>query len=586
MKKVFEQSLPYGRGSVTNGCVSITRGRGSITRIAGRSEPRPSGSVFSLLILLLCLSAAYGAIAPEPAQTGGILKMAMRGEPKTFDPLLVEDESSGMISYMTGGVLIRLNRVSQKLEPALASSWAVTEEGRRIVFHIREGVKFSDGTPFTTGDVASTLTRVFDPKHPTPIGDSFGYDGGAAVVDVLPGNQVSVRFPKPRAGVEILFDGVAIASAKSPLKERAALGPFFVKEYKPGQYVQLERNPNYWKTDANGRRLPYLDGVKLEIQTNRELELLRFRRGELHLMNQLDAEMFERLQLEKGKSVLDGGPSLEAEFLWFNQNPLSPVAAQKRLWFQSAEFRLAISDAINRDDICRIVYRGKAQPAVGPVSKANKFWFNQALKPPKFAPENALRRLESAGFTTRGAVLFDKSGRPVEFSLITNAGSKIREKIAAMVQQDLAKIGIRVNIVTLDFPSLIERITKNWDYEACLLGLINVQIDPNSEMNVWMSSAANHQWNPSQKTPATAWEAELDRYMLAQASATDPAKRKAAYDKVQSIVVAEAPFIYLINRNILAASSNSVKNLNISTLYPQTYWNIDELSLGDPGNRK
>ena len=133
---------------------------------------------------------------------------------------------------------------------------------------------------------------------------------------------------------------------------------------------------------------------------------------------------------------------------------------------------------------------------------------------------------------------------------------------------------------------MIERITKNWDYEACLLGLINVQIDPNSEMNVWMSSAANHQWNPSQKSPATAWEAELDKYMLAQASATDSATRKVAYDKVQSIVVAQAPFIYLINRNILAASSNSVKNLNISTLYPQTYWNIDELYLGDPGNRK
>ena len=180
----------------------------------------------------------------------------------------------------------------------------------------------------------------------------------------------------------------------------------------------------------------------------------------------------------------------------------------------------------------------------------------------------------------------DKSGRPVEFSLITNAGNRIRERIVAMVQQDLAKIGIRVNIVTLDFPSLIERITKNWDYEVCVLGLINVQLDPNSEMNVWISSAANHQWNPSQKSPATPWEAELDKNMLAQAAATDPAKRKIYFDQVQRIVVEQAPFIYLIHRNTLAASSPAVKNLSISTLFPQIYWNIDELYLAEPGSRK
>ena len=572
MNTLVKQPLPDGLGSVT--------------------EPRPSGSgiprefMTLYLVVLACVSAAFGATAPEPAQTGGILKMVVRGEPKTFDPFLVEDESSGTISYMTGGVLIRLNRKSQKMEPALATSWTISEAGRRITFRIREGIQFSDGTPFTTDDVAATLRRLTDPKHPTPSGDSFGSDGGAAVVEVLGGNQVSVRFPKPRAGVEMLFDPVIISSLKSPLKEKAALGPFFVKEYKPGQYVQLERNPHYWKIDAGGRRLPYLDGVRLEIQTNREMELLRFRRGELHLMNQLDAEMYERLLAEKGKAVLDGGPSLEAEFLWFNQNPASPVAAHKRSWFQSAAFRLAISEAVNRDDICRIVYKGKAQPAMGPVSPANKFWFNQALPKPSYAPENALKRLEGAGFTRRGSALFDKSGQPVEFSLITNAGSRIREKIAAMVQQDLARIGIRVNIVTLDFPSLIERITKNWDYEACLLGLINVQLDPNSEMNVWMSSAANHQWNPSQKTPATTWEAELDKYMLAQTAATDAAKRKVYYDQVQRIVVEQSPFIYLVNRNTLAASSHTVKNLSISTLYPQTFWNIDELYLGDSANRK
>src|SRR5437667_3679493 len=92
--------------------------------------------------------------------------------------------------------------------------------------------------------------------------------------------------------------------------------------------------------------------------------------------------------------------------------------------------------------------------------------------------------------------------------------------MVAMIQQDLSQIGVKVNLVTLDFPSLIERITRTYDYEACLLGLVNTDLDPNSQMNVWLSSAENHQWNPKQSKPATAWEAELDRLMRAQASTT------------------------------------------------------------------
>ena len=90
-----------------------------------------------------------------------------------------------------------------------------------------------------------------------------------------------------------------------------------------------------------------------------------------------------------------------------------------------------------------------------------------------------------------------------------------------MLQQDLAALGIKLNIVPLDFPSLIERISKSSQYEACLLGLVNVDLDPNEQMNVWLSSSANHQWNPNQKAPATAWEQEIDTLMRQQASTLD-----------------------------------------------------------------
>ena len=151
--------------------------------------------------------------------------------------------------------------------------------------------------------------------------------------------------------------------------------------------------------------------------------------------------------------------------------------------------------------------------------------------------------------------------------------------MAAMIQQDLAKLGIKVNIVTLDFPSLIARITRSFDYEACLLGFVNVDGDPNGMMNIFLSSASNHPWNPSQKTPATEWEAEMDRLMLAQASTPDRPTRKKSFDRVLEIVHEKAPIIYLVHPNSLSAVSPQVIGVNPSAFYPHTFWDAERIML-------
>ena len=226
-----------------------------------------------------------------------------------------------------------------------------------------------------------------------------------------------------------------------------------------------------------------------------------------------------------------------------------------------------------------MVFRGHAQAAVGPVSPANKFWFNSKLTAETYAPDVALKALQSDGFRMENGTLKDKDGNAVVFSIITNSGSKYRERMAAMIQEDLQKIGIHVNVVTLDFPALIERMTQTFDYEAILLGLTNVGLDPNEQMNVWLSSSDNHQWNPQEKSPETPWEAEIDRLMRAQASSADPKKRKESFDRVQEIAVEQAPFIYLVNRNALSAVAARVQGANPAILVPQTYWNVEQLSL-------
>ena len=528
---------------------------------------------FSILLWALCFARS------ARGQSGAELHFCLHGEPKTFNPILVDDDASENIRYLTGGVLIRVNRQTQALEPGLAESWHVSRDGRKITFHLRKGIYFSDGAPFSSEDVAYTMQLLMDPQTHSATGDAFRSGQGAVDVQTRSPDVAVITFPALVAGLERLFDQVAILSAKSPKKEMSVLGPYYVSEYKAGSYVLLRRNPNYWKHDAEGHPLPYIETVQLDIQRNRDIELMRFRRGELQLINRLDPEQFDRLQKENPAVARNAGTGLDAEELWFNQAATSALPDYKKKWFQTTEFRKGVSMAINRADLSRIVFAGYATPAYGPVSPSNHFWFDSSLPAPRHDPQSALLLLSRAGFRLENGSLKDRAGNRIEFTLITNSGNTAREKMAAMIQQDLSQIGIAMKVVTLDFPSLIERITRTFDYDACLLGLVNTDLDPNGVMTVWLSSGENHQWNPNQKTPATAWEAEIDKLMREQASLPSEKLRKAKFDRVQQIAAEQQPFIYLVNKNALSAVSSDILGAAPVALNPQAFWNVETLRL-------
>ena len=528
------------------------------------------------LQIFVCSALLLGAAS---AQSANQLRFCLRAEPKTFDPLKVDDDASLTIRYLTGGVLVRANRQTQALEPELAESWKVSKDSKQITFKLRRGIRFSEGSAFSAEDVAYTVTRLMDPALHSSTGDAFRSGKGTVATKILGPNQVSVTFSAPVIGLAGLFDQVAIMSSHASNKEAAVLGPFMVAEYKPGASVLLKRNSNYWKKDSQGRQLPYLDSIRLDIQPNRDVEVLRFKRGELDLINSIDTEYFDRLAASSPAVVHDAGASLDSEFMWFNQVANAPIPAYKRNWFRSTNFRRAVSGTINREDLSRVVFNGHARPGVGPVSPANKVWFNSRLKAESYRPDAALQRLQTDGFRLQNGTLRDRDGNAVEFSIVTNAGNKYRERMAVMIQEDLGKIGVKVNVVTLDFPSLIERIAQKFNYEAAILGFQNVDLDPNGQMNIWLSSAENHAWNPQQKGPETSWEAEIDQLMRAQASSADLKKRKQAFDRVQEIVAEQAPFIYLVNKNALSAVSAAVEGATPVILHPQTYWNAERLTL-------
>src|SRR5215469_2501825 len=528
--------------------------------------------------ILIALAAPVARICAAQAATRlpGELAWTIGYDPKTFDPAKVDDQESEMVRYLTAGVLLRFNRHTQEVTPSLAESWTVSQDGRTVTFRMRQGLKFSDGSPLTSKDAAWSVRRVLLPDTKAPVAEEFVSPAGVTV-DTPDASTVVVRLPKRVVGIGKVFDEIAIEPAGRPSEGRVTAGPFVVSDYKRSQYVRLKRNSYFAARDGSGNQLPYSTGVRLDILENPEQQIRIFTRGGYDLIESLPPDYFELLKKTAPNTVRDLGAWLNTEQLWFNQAAASPLPAWEKSWFENRAFRVAVSQAIRRDDLARVAYLGHATPAYSFISPANTVWYDSKIIAPHTDVAAAKAGLKRAGFRLKGTQLVDAAGHPVKFSILTNAGNAQRNKMATLIQQDLGALGIEVTVVALDFPALIERMMHTQDYEACLLGLENVDPDPNAMMNIWLSSSENHQWNPSEKKPATTWEAEIDRAMNDQAVSANPVVRKRAVDHVQQIVADEQPFIYLVYPNVLLAVSTKLQGVKPAVLEPQVVWNVEEL---------
>lgn len=539
--------------------------------IEGRRRRSTAVQLLVGLLFLLCAACQQG---PKPGGRNE-LRISIAGDPKSFDPLQVQEDSSQTVRYLTAGVLVRVNRATDALEPELAESWKMSDDGRAISFHLRSGLKFSDNSTLDANDVARTWNRALDPKEASPVGDAYQSTAGAPSVTVTSPLDISIAYKEPKPGLDRLFDTLPV-TPKTLGTLPASAGPFYLSEHRPGEYVLLARNPNYWKRDSSGRQLPYIDSIRVAIQGNRDVEVEKFLRGEQDIIARLEPTSFGRVEAAMKGAAHSLGPSMDSESMWFNQSPAPSLPEWKRKWFRSKAFRNAVSLAINREDIAKVVYGGRAHPSSGPVSVSNRFWFNEALKPLRYDPAAALQALSADGFVLRDGILRDSAGHAVEFSLITNAGNAPRERMVTMIQTDLAKFGMKVNVVTLDFNSLIDRIAKTFNYEAVLLS-INIEADPLEALNVWMSSGDHHAWWMRQKAPATPWEARIDELEKIQASSASREVRKKAFDEVQKIAVEQEPIIYLVNPDALAAIAPNLKGTQPSVTPPSIWWNVEWL---------
>ena len=530
--------------------------------------------MFLRSVIILVLSTALATAASAQNE----LRFYLHGEPASLNPLDVRDEFSDFLRYLTSAVLVRLNRATQQPEPALATGWNISADGRQFTFDLRTNVRFSDGSPFDAADVVHTFRLLMAPELHSAVADSFRFKGKEPTVTAVTPLKVRLSFAQAVPGLLRLLDQVSIVSSRSS-NGNAVAGPYFISGRVSGVSLKLTANPNYWKRDAAGHQLPKIREISISVQKNRELEALALRRGEIDVMSNIDSRTYAELAGVNPLHVADAGPSLDQEFLWFNQTHSPTLAAEKRSWFTSREFRNAVSLAINRSDICRVVYQGHAVSAVGPYPASNRLFFNSQLKQRTVDVARARLLLKAAGFSFDGSVLRDRKGNAVRFTVLTNADSRTRNQMAALIQRDLKAIGIEMNIVSLDFMALVEKIVKTYNYDACLLGTVGVNVDPATDMDIWTSSGPNHMWNPKQASPETTWESEIDTLMLKQASTVDEKARKAAFDRVQEILYEQEPVLYLVHPNALGAVSPRVRGIKPAVLRPQLLWNVDSLEL-------
>ena len=544
----------------------------------------------------------------EVGKRGGRVVIALRSEPKTFNPVSATDGSSRDVYGRLNANLIRINRETQKTEPALAKAWSVSKDGLRYTLQLRRGLRFSDGAPFDADDVVFSWQAYLDERNRSPHREQLIVGGKPIGVKKLDAYTVVFELQQPYAVGERLFDGIAMlprhllqkAQDEGKLAEAwglnvaptqiAGLGPFRLKAFAPGERVVLERNPNYWKTDRAGQRLPYLDELTFLAVASEDAQVIRFQAGDTDMLSRVGAENFAVLEKDakaRGYALQDLGPGLEYTFLFFNLGDLAgkglDATARRQAWFKDAGFRRAVSAALDRVGMARLAFGGRATPLGSHVTPGNKLWVDVSLQAPAQSPQRARELLKASGFSWKNdGTLQDAKGQPVEFSLITNSSNAARVKMATIVQDDLRALGIKVNLAPLDTSAVIDRVLKTRDYEACILAFGSGDADPNVEMNIWLSSGASHLWNPAQAQPATPWEAELDRLMRAQVAALKYDERKKLYDRVQQIVAEQLPMIPLVGPRILVGAKTGLGNFRPAILDHYTLWNADELFWRSP----
>ncbi|HVL69150.1 MAG TPA: ABC transporter substrate-binding protein [Vicinamibacterales bacterium] len=537
---------------------------------------------------------------PATQVAGGTLVASLRSEPTGYNRYVEITAAGELVSLLTDGRLVRVDRAADTVEPALAETWSQSDDGLTYTFALRQGVRFSDGVPFTSDDVLFSARVLYDPAVNSPVGAAtrvagaplrFEADGPHTVKVTLPsrfepGLRLLENVPiLPKHRLEAALNQGRLRDAwkvGTPLAEIAGLGPFTLVEHTAGQRLVFRRNEHYWRRDAEDVRLPYLDTLIVAIIPDQNTEALRLEAGEIDLMANADIRpedyaSFKRAADAGRLRLIDVGVGLDPNLLWFN---LSPKARTSAPWLQQAAFRRAVSHAVNRQTLVDTVYLGAAVPIFGPITPGNATWYSPSVPTQPYDPARARELLASIGLVDRNGdrIVDDEHGRAVRFSILTQRGHTLRERTAAVIQDHLRQVGVQVDVAAVD-PLGIRQRWVDGDYDSIYFGVQASATDPALNPDFWLSSGPFHFWNPNQASPSTAWEAEIDELMRRQAAAPTLAERQQIMVDVQRILAEHMPAVYFVAPRVTVAVSRRVANVRPVLQIPHLLWSAETLAV-------
>jgi peptide/nickel transport system substrate-binding protein len=543
------------------------------------------------ILFTVCIFTFYFSHVSEAVPANTIV-LTLNSDPKSFNALTAKETSTTAVTSFLFQGLIRFNPETGKPEGLLASHWETSTDGLAWTFHLRPDICWSDGKPFTAGDVVFTFNDlIYNPKIINGSRDIFLINGKKVVVSRL--DDLTVRFELPSAFAPFLMSMEQAIFPRHILEKAVAAGtfqtvwgigerperivgtgPFQLSRYVPGERVELARNPYYWKKDGKGNRLPYLDRMTLLILPSQDGRLLKFMEGETdaYSLSGKDYPVLAPLGKQKHFKLYELGPGLSSQFIVFNQN-FSKEPAQR--WFSNRNFRRAVAYAIHRLSMIDIVYNHLGVTQCGPLSPSVPGFYNPNVPCYNYDPAKARQLLAEEGFSDQNGdgYLEDRSGRRLEFVLMSNPESQV----APMIQEDLAQIGIKVNLLMLEFNTIVSRVTGNGDWEAAFLATSTGR-DPHFGANIWRSSGNLHFWNRGPNAVRTEYEKQVDILFEQGLGTLDFDRRKAIYDQWQRLTAEELPVIYTILPQTVVAVRDRFENLR-PTVISGTFHNIEEIKV-------
>lgn len=575
---------------------------------------------------MVVMAIALSACSPTQFRTSAAevpqLVQAILSDPKTFNYALSQESPN--IFGLTYEGLVETNGLTGEIEPGLAESWQISNEGKRIVFTLREGLQWSDGSPLTADDVVFSYNDVYL-NDAIPTSARFvlliGESRALPTVRKLGDRQVEFTIPEPFApflrstGLPILPAHVLKPTIETkdsqgnpiflstwgtdtPVEKIVVNGAYQLEQYNTTQRVIFKRNPYYWQKDEQGDRLPYIERIIWQIVESTDTNFLQFRSGSLDLTD-VSPDYFSLLKKEeeRGKFTIYGRePTLNSVFITFNLNKASRdgeplVDPVKSRWFNEVRFRQAIAYALDRQTMVNNIYRGLGEPQYSNIPVQSPYYLSpeEGLKIYEFNQEKAKTLLQEAGFKYNSqGQLEDDRGNPVRFTLLTNAGNKIREALGVQIKQDLSKIGIQVDFQPIAFSTLVDKLGNTLDWDAHIIGFGGGGVEPNSSANVWSLDGSLHSFNqqpqpgqpPIQGWRPDPWEQKIADLYIKGAQELDETKRKQIYGEVQQLIKENLPYIYLVNQLSMTAVRDRIQPIQYSAL-GGALWNINELQIVD-----